>query len=238
LPDNSRIGIIGVAIEADTRDRTRSLEELQYAITKQALNDAGVSIDDIDGIVVAGNDQYDGRAITLMAASGSVGGVDRDILCTPSAAEHAFVLGALRVMSGHAQTQLVVSWSPTENSSLSEAQRLSADPYYHRALPIDEPATHALQASVLGDRLPGIRDLAKAIEEKNKRHGKAAGIASATETIRAPWPLQHLTRPTTGLTALVLASADYIAQRKIKHVAWLAGMGWATEPSFLGDRDL
>ena len=62
-----------------------------------------------------------------MMASGPTGGVDRDIVSTPSSSEHAFILGALRVASGQFRTQLVVSWSPTEVSSMSEAQRLAAE---------------------------------------------------------------------------------------------------------------
>ena len=85
-----------------------------YDTLQQALADAGIAIEDVDGIVVAGNDELDGRAISIMMASGSVGGVDRDILSTPSAAEHAFVLGALRIASGQFANQLVVAWSPTE----------------------------------------------------------------------------------------------------------------------------
>jgi acetyl-CoA C-acetyltransferase len=46
------------------------------------------------------------------------------------------------------------------------------------------------------------------------------------------------TIPVTGCVALVLATADFIAERKCPDVAWIRGMGWATEPSFLGDRDL
>ena len=42
----------------------------------------------------------------------------------------------------------------------------------------------------------------------------------------------------TGSVALVLAAPDFIAERGLRDVAWLRGMGWATEPSFLGDRDL
>ena len=55
-----------------------------HLVTKSALRDAGLSIEEIDGIVVASCDQLDGRAIAIMAASGSVGGVGRDILSTPS----------------------------------------------------------------------------------------------------------------------------------------------------------
>jgi acetyl-CoA C-acetyltransferase len=238
LPLKNRIGIVGVTIDANSPDKLQSLEELQYQVTQQTLKDAGLKMEDIDGIVVAGNDQIDGRAITLMAASGSVGGVDRDILCTPSAAEHAFVLGTLRVATGQFRTQLIISWSPIDGSPLNEIQRLAADPYFNRALPIDEPAAHALQASVLHDRMPEIEGLAKLVIEKNKRHGKVANAKSAPGTVRAPWPLEQLTAPTRGLTALIIASSDFIAERKLKNVAWIEGIGWATEPSLIGDRDL
>jgi acetyl-CoA C-acetyltransferase len=46
------------------------------------------------------------------------------------------------------------------------------------------------------------------------------------------------TEPVTGSVAMVLAGPQFIAERGLRDVAWLRGMGWATEPSFLGDRDL
>src|SRR5262249_24087688 len=145
---------IGTAIMAPVIDGRRSLEELLYDAAQATLKDAALTIDDIDGLVVSANDQFDGRAISVMMASGSVGGVDRDILATPSAGEHAFVMGALRVATGQYETQLVLSWSPTEASSLSEAQRLGTDPYFHRILPQDELAGHALQANAMAATRP------------------------------------------------------------------------------------
>ncbi len=123
---------------------------------------------------MASNDQYDGRAISVMAASGSVGGVDRDILSTPSAGEHAFVMGALRVASGQYRTQLVVAWSPTEASSLPEVQRLAADPYFHRRLPLDEMASHAMQANALMAAMPGLEAMAQKVTDKNRGNGSVA----------------------------------------------------------------
>src|SRR3546814_11977971 len=99
--------MIGCAFHAPRNHDTASLEEAVHQATHNALRDAGLAINDIDGIVVAANDQYDGRAISIMAASGSVGGVGRDILCTPSCAEHAFVLAALRVGAGQFRTQQI-----------------------------------------------------------------------------------------------------------------------------------
>lgn len=242
MPYHTRTGVIGVAIMPRVTGGRRSLEELLYDISQLALRDAGLGIDDIDGIVVASNDQYDGRAISVMAASGSVGGVDRDILSTPSAGEHAFVMGALRVASGQYRTQLVLAWSPTEASSLAEAQRLAADPYFHRRLPLDEPASHALQASAVLAAVPGAEEMARAVAEKNRRNGARAYpdlLRDAPPARASRWPLQEgmLAEPVTGAAALVLASEAYARERGMD-AAWIAGMGWATEPSFLGDRNL
>ncbi|MBV9117314.1 MAG: hypothetical protein JOY63_08110, partial [Acetobacteraceae bacterium] len=242
MPYHTRTGVIGVAIMPRVTGGRRSLEELLYDISQLALRDAGLGIDDIDGIVVASNDQYDGRAISVMAASGSVGGVDRDILSTPSAGEHAFVMGALRVASGQYRTQLVLAWSPTEASSLAEAQRLAADPYFHRRLPLDEPASHALQASAVLAAVPGAEEMARAVAEKNRGNGARAYpdlLRDAPASRASRWPLQEgmLDEPVTGAAALGLASEAYARERGMD-AAWVAGMGWATEPSFLGDRNL
>src|ERR1700710_254833 len=169
-----RPAVVGCAIRPAITARDRSLEEIIYDISQAALADAGLTVDGIAGIVVGCNDQFDGRAISVMMASGPTGGVDRDIVSTPSSSEHAFILGALRVASGQFRTQLVVAWSPTEASSLSEAQRLGADPYFHRALPLDELSAHALQATALAHTVPGVHEVAAAVVAKNRRHGDRA----------------------------------------------------------------
>jgi acetyl-CoA C-acetyltransferase len=222
---NVKTAVIGSAILAPKDPLERSLEELQFDVTQAALADAGLRIDDIDGIVVASNDQMDGRAISVMAASGSVGGVGRDILSTPSAAEHAFVMGALRVASGQYRTQLVISWSPTEASSLSEVERIGADPYFHRRLPLDDLSAFALQASALGAKAP-------------QAHALARAMAPPDQSFRR-WPLttSMTPPPETAAVALVLCSEAFAAGRAGPK-AWVKGMDWATEASFLGDRDL
>ncbi|MFO1024726.1 MAG: hypothetical protein U1E70_06030 [Acetobacteraceae bacterium] len=235
-------GVIGCAIRPVIASRDRSLEEVIYDTAQLALTDAGLTIEDIDGIVVAANDQFDGRSISVMMASGPTGGVDRDIMSTPSASEHAFVLGALRVATGQFRTQLVVSWSPTEVSSMPEAQRLGADPYFHRALPLDELSAHALQASAVEQVQPDARTAAEAVAAKNRSHGQQAWpqppVTAAAGPMRWPVTPAMTSAPVTGSVAMVLATPDFVQQRSLRDVAWIQGMGWATEPSFLGDRDL
>lgn len=228
---NRRIGVIGSAIRVPANGESQSLEELLYELVQSALVDARLSIADIDGIIVAANDQFDGRAISVMAASGSVGGVGRDILSTPSAGEHAFVMGVLRVASGQYSTQLVVSWSPTEAQSLSEAERLAADPYFHRRLPLDDLSSFSLQASALSGQLPNIEELATKFDA-------CRGPASTHVAKRSMIAKGMVGRPVTGAVAMIVADADFINERDYTSVAWVKGLGWATEPSFLGDRDL
>ena len=178
----------------------------------------------------------------MMATSGSTGGVDRDILSTPSSAEHAFILGALRVATGLYQTQLVVAWSPTEASPLHEVERLAVDPYFHRRLPLDELAASGLQAGRLEYAVPGARAAAAAMLEANCRNA-AIAYPDAAIPDRGPvtrWPLREGQTgiPCTGLVAMVLAGAPEVARRNVADAVWITGMGWATEASLLNDRDL
>jgi acetyl-CoA C-acetyltransferase len=249
MPLNRPTAVIGSAIRAPITSDRLSLEEILYEVSQAALKSAGLSIEDIDGIVVGANDQIDGRAISVMAASGSVGGVDRDILSTPSAGEHAFVMGVLRVASGQFETQLVLAWGATEATSLPEVERLGGDPYFHRRLPQDELSAFALQANAMLAASPQIESQAAALVERNRRRGavaypQAAGPADSAAAIAASkparWPLRQgmLQAPVTGAVALVLASDSYVKQAGIANPAWVRGMGWATEAAFLGDRDL
>ena len=244
-----QVGMIGCAFHAPRNHETASLEEAIYQATQNALRDAELRIDDMDGIVVAACDQYDGRAIAIMAASGSVGGVGRDILCTPSSSEHAFALASLRLGSGQYRTQLVVSWSPLETDDMSQAQRMGTDPYFHRALPIDDLSSHALQANALEARVPGTLQTAIDVTANNRKHAAIAypefaatptdpTLIASSRVVR--WPLTEgmVSKPAFAVVAVVLASEEFITERNIQQPAWVHGVGWATEPGFLGDRDL
>ena len=249
MPLNRHSAVIGSAIMVPVTTDRYALEEILYEVSQAALKSAGITIEQIDGIVVGSNDQIDGRAISIMAASGSVGGVDRDILSTPSAGEHAFVMGVLRVASAQYETHLVVAWGGTEAGSLSEVERLGADPYFHRRLPLDELASNALQANVLIAAQPHAAELASALVVKNRKRGALAypEFCSEVETAAAidasnpvRWPVREgMVRPGVfGAVAMVIASEDFVEKAGIKNPAWIRGMGWATEAAFLGDREL
>jgi acetyl-CoA C-acetyltransferase len=99
-----------------------------------------------------------------------------------------------------------------------------------------------LQASAVERAEPTARAAAEAIAEKNRAHGRAAWPNPPVQTLPGAlrWPVMPnmTTAPVTGSVAMVLAAPDFVGERGLRDVAWLQGMGWATEPSFLGDRDL
>jgi acetyl-CoA C-acetyltransferase len=125
---------------------------------------------------------------------------------------------------------------------MSEAQRLGADPYFHRALPLDELSAHALQASALNHVWPNAWVFAEAVAAKNRRHAAVAWPDPPARPAAGParWPLTErlTTQPVTGAVAMVLAGEAFVAEHDCQNPAWLRGMGWATEAAFLGDRDL
>lgn len=249
MPLNRPTAVIGSAIMVPVTSDRSSHEEILYEVSQAALKSAGMTIEQIDGILVGSNDQIDGRAISVMMASGSVGGVDRDILSTPSAGEHAFVMGVLRVASAQFETQLVLAWGLTEASSLPEVERLGADPYFHRRLPLDDLSSFALQANALIDAHPEAEKLAATLLEQNRRRAakaypEAVGKVETAAQIGAAkmlrWPVREgmVRPPVHGVVALVLASDAYVKKAGSPNPAWIRGMGWATEAAFLGDRDL
>ncbi len=245
----SKVAIVGTALAAPLEGLDRSLEETLYEVGHAALADAGMTHEDVDGIVVAGNDQFDGRSISVMMASGPLGGVGCDILSTPSASEHAFVMGALRVASGLHRTQLVVAWSPMEAESLSAVERLGTDPYFHRRLPLDGLSAAALQAAALEAEYPDARAAALLVVKKNRCNARRVqpdlpvGPTDAqeiTESAVLDWPIREgmVAAPSAGVVGLVLAAAESRGEKHDCAAALVLGMGWATEPAFLGDRAL
>jgi acetyl-CoA C-acetyltransferase len=99
-----------------------------------------------------------------------------------------------------------------------------------------------LQASALEAQVAGLHTVAASVAEKNRAHGRIAypDFSTRSPAGAARWPLtaEMISAPVTGCVAMVLAAEDFVTARGVKDVAWLRGMGWATEAAFLGDRVL
>lgn len=134
-----RVAVLSIRREATPREESRSLEEMIFGVAHDALADAGLSQAEVDGVVLSGNDQSDGRVISCMTSAGPAGGVDKDVTMIASSGEHALVYGWLRLRSGQGDTVLVIGWGkPSEGVDPDFAELVSAEPYVLRAIGMNE----------------------------------------------------------------------------------------------------
>ena len=223
----------------------QSLEEMIFAATSGALEDAGLTIDDIDAVVLSVSDQGSGRIIESMVTNGAAGGVDKDVTTLASSSEHALCYANLRILAGQSQRVLVVSWGKqSEGVDPTHAELLAAEPFLLRPLGMRAVVAAGLQASQYASRYSinhaAVVDLR---ETRARASERAFGLSdgyfdSASSDKLVVWPLTAADLPRTCdmATAVVLVHPDAVTPKQTP--AWVTGLGWATDGYEIADRDL
>ena len=210
------VAVISTFSVVSKEELTRSLEEMIFEASTGALNAAGLTAGDVDGIVLSGNDQIDGRVISVMSGAGPAGGVSHDTTMISSSGDHALVYGFLRLKSGQGKNVLVVGWAkPSESVAPLRAELMSAEPYLLRQFGMTNAIASALQASRWADPQTLI-DYSKIVA----------------------WPLTKSDLPAIGDSVHALVLAVDGAFRRGTELAWIIDAAWATVSYELGDRDL
>lgn len=240
------IAVVGAHHTPARRQVTdQSLEEMIFATSRGALADAGLTIADIDAIMLSTTDQVEGRVIESMVTNGAAGGVGRDVTTLASAGEHAFAYGCLRARAGLARRMLVVVWSKeSEGLDPAHADRLTAEPFFLRRLGMSSNAAAGLQASSYVAR-HGLNESAVATlratrwEAASRVHDAVAPDVLQEETEQmVAWPLTAADLPhgCDMACAMVLATDEAVSGKQ--RPAWITGVGWVTDRYDLGERDL
>lgn len=216
-PDPPEIAIISIASTMVDAEFDRTLEEMIFDTSTEALSAVGLSAKDIDSFVVSGNDEVDGRVISIMPSAGPVGGVDKDTTMIASSADHALVYGWLRIKAGQGRKVLVAGWAkPSESVDPDRAELAGAEPLLLRRIGMNDTIAAALQASVWAHR---------------DRESPIVPDAVA-------WPLTRDDLPKRGdsVFAMILAAEGEFEPGS--EIAWIVDAGWATDSYELGARDL
>jgi len=211
------IAVIAVASTIVAKETSASLEEMIFRTTKKALDGIGLTAKDIDGVVLAGNDQIDGRVISIMPSAGPAGGVNHDTTMIASSGDHALIYGYLRIVAKQNKRVMVVGWAkPSESVDPDRVELMSAEPYLLRPIGMNETVAAALQASrLLGDEIPKI-DHAQILA----------------------WPLTRKDLPARGDSVFVAILAEEGSFTAGTELAWVIDAGWSTSSYELGARDL
>ncbi len=198
------------------REERRSLEEMIFDTATRALEAAGLTAQDLDGVVVSGNDEIDGRVISIMPSTGPAGGVDQDTTMIASSADQALSYAYLRLLAGQGERILVVGWAkPSESVEPDRAELMAAEPYLLRTIGMNHTIAAALQASKWAHR-----------------DGKAA----ADTTVAYPLERDDLPQRGDSVHAVVIATES--ATPPEKDLAWILDSGWSTSSYELGGRDI
>lgn len=195
-------------IDAETR---QSLEEMIFATSHAALAAAGFEMSDIDDVVISGNDEIDGRVISVMPSAGPSGGVGRDTTMIASSADHALVYAYLRLMARQCSTLLLVGWAkPSESVDPDRAELMAAEPFLLRKVGMNHTIAAAMQASIWGESPSGSPVIA--------------------------WPLSASDLPRRGDSVYAAVLAVEGAFPSGSEDAWIVDAGWTTMSYELGSR--
>jgi hypothetical protein len=219
-------------------DPTASLESLIYEAAKEALADAGVDRDDVDGIVIGASDQTDGRAISSMLTAGPAGAYLNDEINAASSPGHALALGYMQILAGTHRRVLVSSWGKASESEngVQASERLSAEPFFERDGGLSSLAAAAMQAEVhrreSGDAAKAA-EAAAALAARNNTTVSAAAVAGS-ELLASPLRRLEVPAEIDGSFSILLERGD---ARPDATVA-LGGVGWRADIGRVGERQL
>lgn len=242
------IAIAGVAqTRYERRKSDKTFFDLVYEVTREALDDAGLSIHDIDTIVTISNDFLDGRTISGMAVGDAAGGADKNISTVEGDGTFGAFYGAMRVLGG-SKTALVVAHSKGSEGDVKYITNGMFDPIYQRLLGIEAISASALQANCYMEKYGISEEQFAQVSVKN--HGNAVNNPCAqmpleitvddvmsSRRISDPIKLLDCCPVTDGAAAIIITN-EKAARKSKRRPVWIKGIAHCSDDFFLGDRDL
>lgn len=245
-----RVAIIGTAQTKYEKNKPNTFAEMAYDVTSRALDDAGITIAEVDNVVTVCSDFWDGRTISTMAVTDGAGGYGKDITCVEGDGTYGALYGMMRILSGSFGCTIVVSHHKGSESNMRGITNTAFDPLVERKLGLDAISAAALQARRYMSKWGIWEEQFAAVSVKN--HGNAlrnplaqypmnitVDDVMASRKVADPLKLLDCSPVTDGATCLILA-AERNAKKWTtnKKRVWLKGVGHCVDAFRLGDRDL
>ena len=244
-----RVAIVGVGQTKQERNKIgETFSDMVYEATSKALDHAGIDIKQIDNVVSASNDFWDGRTISSMAINDACGSYDKNISCVEGDGTFAAFYGMTRILSGSYNTTLVVAHCKGSESHSAHITNAMFDPIYVRSLGLDAITSSALQARRYMDKFGITQEQCGMVSVKN--HGNAFNNpyahlplkitvedVSRSRMLADPIKLLDASPISDGACAIILAKEEY-ARKITKRPVWIRGVGYCADAYNLGDRDL
>ena len=243
-----RVAIVGVAQTKYQSYNPASHAELSYEVTRDALEDAGMTIEDVDNTVTVCNDFWDGRTISSMAITEATGSHRVPTTNVEGDGTYGALMGLMRILSGHHRVTLVVAQSKASEGIPSVITNAMFDPLYERMLGIDAVNSAALQMRQYMSKYGVTEEQCARVSVKNHRNARNNPYAhlpldiSVEDVLRSriladPIKLLDASPVSDGACAIVMAD-ESVAKKRGKRAVWIEGVGHCADAYHLGDRDL
>ena len=243
-----KIGIIGVAQTRYRRYNPASHAELAYQVTREALDDAGLTIDDIDNTITVCNDFWDGRTISCMAITEATGSHKVPTTNVEGDGTYGALMGAMRILSGFHKLTLIVAQSKMSEGIPAIISNAMFDPVYERALGVDAISSSALQMRRYMSKYGITEEQCARVSVKNHRNARANPYAHLplditvedvleSRVLADPIKLLDASPISDGACAIIMAEEDTARERCSKPI-WIKGVCHCADAYHLGDRDL
>jgi len=244
-----KVAIVGVGqTKYERRKKDDSFAEMVYEVTVKALEDAGLTVKDIENVVSVSNDFWDGRTISSMAIQDACGSRHKDISTVEGDGLFGALYGLMRVLSGSFGTTLVVAHNKPSESRMPLITNGMFDPLYARALGLDSISSSALQARAYMDAFGITAEQCARVSVKNHGNARRNPLAHLpleitvedvlkSRPLSDPLKLLDVSPISDGAAAVIVANESAAVKAKTKPV-WIKGVGHCSDAYHLGDRDL
>ena len=242
------IAIVGVAqTKYERKKKDKTYYDLVYEMTREAMDDAGLTLEDIDNVITVSNDFLDGRTISSMAVGDAAGAHDKNVSTVEGDGTFGAFYGAMRVLGGFRSTLVVVHAKGSE-ADVRTVTNAMFDPIYQRLLGLEAVSSSALQASMYMDRYGLTEENFAKVSVKNHGNAKNNPLAHlpldltvddvmGSEKIADPIKRLDCSPVSDGAAAIIIADERHTGKAKTPPV-WVKGMAHCSDEYFLGDRDL
>jgi acetyl-CoA C-acetyltransferase len=243
------IAIIGVGQTKIERNKLGdTFADMVYEATKKALDDAGMTMDDIDNVITTSNDFWDGRTISTMAVNDACGGgLAKNMSAVEGDGTFSAFYGMARIMSGTYDTTLVVSHVKGSESNNVHITNAIFDPLYIRPIGLDSINSSALQMRRYMAKYGITEEQCAKVSVKNHKNALKNPYAQIamdisvddvldSRIISDPLKLYDCSPVSDAAAAVILAGGE--KAKKAKKPVWVKGVSYTADAYFLGDRDL
>lgn len=246
--DHGPIHVAGIGETTPATADPRSIPEMVLAAVERALADAGVTHDQIDAVVTASVDLFDGLTASNIAVTEVVGAVMKPETRIAADGLGALIHGCCQLAAGAYGTVLIAAHGKPSMADYQGLTQWAMDPIHTQPLGVDFLTCAALQARVLALANPDCEGRWAAIAARRRTAAGDAGLlppCSEEEVANSPPAaspiLEEMRAPLAdGACAVVLSSSVLRSSegRGAHPGVFITGLGHDLESHALGERNL